>query len=88
MKTHKRGAQISVRLPLALKAIIRKYVTLSMHINESDFVRDALREKIKRDALELYQRFLLAMEERQDTDEAKKDTSVCESGGPSRLDKT
>lgn len=50
----KKDAIISVRVPKTLKDLISKIVEIDTHINESDFLRDALREKIKRDAPHLY----------------------------------
>ena len=50
----KRDAYIGVRVPKTLKELIQKVVELDAHLNEADFVRDAIREKIKRDAPELY----------------------------------
>ncbi|GAH73025.1 unnamed protein product [marine sediment metagenome] len=46
----KEMVNINVRVTSTLKKIIEKYVDLDTHINVSDFTRDALREKIKRDA--------------------------------------
>jgi len=46
----KEKVNINVRITPTLKKIIEKYVALDTHINLSDFARDALREKIKRDA--------------------------------------
>jgi hypothetical protein len=34
---------------------MKKFVSMDAHINESDFIRDAIREKIQRDAPHLYQ---------------------------------
>lgn len=50
----KREAAISARIPFNLKKLMQKFVMLDTHINESDFIRDAIREKIHRDAPELY----------------------------------
>lgn len=49
-----REAAISARIPVPLKSLIQKFVALDTHINESDFIRDAIREKIQRDAPHLY----------------------------------
>lgn len=48
------GAVVSARVPKTLKTLISKIVEIDGHMNESDFVRDAIREKIQRDAPELY----------------------------------
>jgi len=50
----KKTVQISIRLPYSLKKLIARYLKLHTHVNESDFVRDAIREKISRDAPNLY----------------------------------
>lgn len=52
-------AAISARIPFTLKSLIQKFVTLDTHINESDFIRDAIREKIQRDAPHLYKEVFL-----------------------------
>lgn len=49
-----REAAISARIPVPLKSLIQKFVAMDTHINESDFIRDAIREKIQRDAPHLY----------------------------------
>jgi hypothetical protein len=45
---------IAFRAPSTLKKLVKKYISLDAHMNESDFYRDATREKIKQDAPELY----------------------------------
>jgi len=47
---------MTVRVPKALKDLIKQHVELDTHINESEFVRDALREKIQRECPELSSR--------------------------------
>lgn len=49
-----RDARINVRVPQTLKKLMEKFVILDSHMNESDLVRDAIREKIQREAPELY----------------------------------
>lgn len=46
----KETVNINVRITPTLKKIIEKYIDKDTHINVSDFARDALREKIRRDA--------------------------------------
>jgi len=46
----KETVNINVRITPTLKKIIEKYIEADTHINISDFARDALREKMKRDA--------------------------------------
>jgi len=48
---------LNVRVPRALKELIQKIVEYKLHANISEFARDALREKIQRDAPELYRKF-------------------------------
>jgi len=50
-----RDARINVRVPQTLKKLMEKFVILDSHMNESDLIRDAIREKIQRDAPDLYQ---------------------------------
>lgn len=45
---------LNVRIPKTLKRIMHKYVELSAHKDLSKLTRDALREKIQRDAPQLY----------------------------------
>ena len=45
---------LNVKVPQNLKELMRKYVALDAHKDISELTRDALREKIKRDAPELY----------------------------------
>jgi Arc/MetJ-type ribon-helix-helix transcriptional regulator len=47
---------VSARIPHSLKKLMEKYVALDTHLNESELIRDALREKIQRDAPNLYEK--------------------------------
>jgi hypothetical protein len=47
-------AVISARVPLQLKKLVEQFIVRDCHLNESDLLRDAVREKIKRNAPELY----------------------------------
>lgn len=58
MKTQKEAA-ISARIPVPLKTLIQRVIAIDTHINESDFIRDAIREKIQRDAPHLYRELFL-----------------------------
>ena len=60
----KRDAYIGVRVPKRLKELIQKVVQLDAHLNEADFVRDAIREKIQREAPELYKQLFKEASER------------------------
>jgi Arc/MetJ-type ribon-helix-helix transcriptional regulator len=48
--------RINARVPRTLKKLMEQFVALDSHMNESDLIRDALREKIQRDAPDLYKR--------------------------------
>lgn len=49
----KETANINIRVTPTLRRIIERYVEIGTYINISDFGRDALREKIRRDAPKL-----------------------------------
>jgi Arc/MetJ-type ribon-helix-helix transcriptional regulator len=53
-KTKKELVNLNVRIPATLKELIGKYVVCDCHTNASEFTRDALREKLAKDAPELY----------------------------------
>ena len=46
---------LNVRIPRTLKELMKQYINLDAHKDLSELTRDALREKIKKDAPELYQ---------------------------------
>ena len=46
---------LNIKLPKTLKDLMAKYVKCDLHTNISEFTREALREKIQRDAPELAQ---------------------------------
>ena len=41
-----------------MKELMQRYVEIDAHVNESDLTRDAIREKIQRDAPELYRELI------------------------------
>ena len=41
---------VNARIPMTMKRAIIKYVERDTHINFSDFMRDSMREKLRRDA--------------------------------------
>jgi len=45
---------LSTRVSTSFLELIEKYLDRDTHLNPSDFLRDAAREKIRRDAPELY----------------------------------
>jgi Arc/MetJ-type ribon-helix-helix transcriptional regulator len=49
-----KDVRISARVPRTLKKLMQQFIARDAHINESDLIRDAIREKIKREAPELY----------------------------------
>jgi len=53
---------LSVRVTIPMVKIIRKYLQIDTHVSKSDFIRDALREKIKRDTPNLYSKLFLQKE--------------------------
>jgi hypothetical protein len=50
----KEMVQVAVRMPRQLKDLVKKYIEIDAHKDASEFYRDAIREKIQRDAPELY----------------------------------
>ncbi|MDI6847285.1 MAG: ribbon-helix-helix domain-containing protein [Candidatus Bathyarchaeia archaeon] len=49
-----KDVRVSARIPRTLKELMQQFVARNAHINESDLIRDAIREKIQREAPELY----------------------------------
>jgi Arc/MetJ-type ribon-helix-helix transcriptional regulator len=54
MAQKKELVNLNVRIPATLKGLISKYIECDCHTNASEFTRDALREKLAKDAPELY----------------------------------
>jgi Arc/MetJ-type ribon-helix-helix transcriptional regulator len=52
-------AQLNVRVPQSLKKLMKEFVALDAHKDLSELTRDALREKIQRDAPHLYKELFL-----------------------------
>ena len=48
--------QLNVRIPRTLKKLMKEYIELDAHKDISELTRDALREKIQRDAPNLYKK--------------------------------
>lgn len=44
---------MNIRLPFTLKELVKRFVSMDTHMNESEFVRDAIREKLQREAPKL-----------------------------------
>ncbi len=57
---------IGIRVPRKLRELMKEYVKLDTHLNESEFVRTAIREKLQRDAPKLRDK-LFAVELNGDT---------------------
>ncbi len=51
---------LSVRVPTKLRDILRAHVGRDTHMNNSEFVREAIREKLQREASDLYARMVRA----------------------------
>jgi Arc/MetJ-type ribon-helix-helix transcriptional regulator len=50
----KEMTNINVSIPQTMKDLIEQFVSMDTHMNLSEFVRDAIREKLMRDAPHLY----------------------------------
>jgi len=46
----KEATVVASRIPKKLRELMREYIQRDTHLNESDFIRAAIREKIERDA--------------------------------------
>lgn len=57
---------IGLRVPTKLKQLVAEFIKRDTHMNESDFVRDSIREKIRRDAPALYAELFQPKEAHQD----------------------
>ena len=55
-KHEKKDVAINIRIPFTLKDLMQQFTARDTHMNESDLVRDAIREKIQKDAPDLYRR--------------------------------
>ena len=53
--SYKKMAQLNVRIPQNLKKLMKEYLELDAHKDLSELTRDALRQKIQKDAPHLYQ---------------------------------
>ena len=47
---------IATRVTEPLWRVIQEYLSMDAHVTPADFLRDAIREKLKRDAPQLYQK--------------------------------
>jgi len=46
---------VATRVTMPLARIIKNYLERDCHVTPADFLRDAIREKIRRDAPDLYE---------------------------------
>jgi len=53
---------LSVRITKTMAKLILSYLRIDTHVSKSDFLRDAVREKIKRDAPQLYAQLFVQKE--------------------------
>ena len=51
-----KDVKITFRVPANLRDLVKEYVELDLHMNESDFYRHAAIEKVQRDAPTLYKK--------------------------------
>jgi len=56
---------VATRITLRLDRVIGEYLQMDAHVTMADFIRDAIREKLKRDTPELYNS-MFTMEKPQD----------------------
>jgi len=59
----KRLVALNVRIPRTLKQLMKEYIELDAHKDLSELTRDALREKIQRDAPVLYKKLFTVEKE-------------------------
>jgi len=50
---------VSSRIPENLKLALTKFIEMDTHLNESDFIRAAIREKIKAEAPQLIEELFI-----------------------------
>jgi len=67
----KNDVGIGARVPRTLKKLMEQFVSRDTHINESDLIRDALREKIQRDAPDLYKQLFVVIPTAPEPEEQK-----------------
>ena len=53
--SNEKMVQLNIRVPQNLKKIMKEYIELDAHKDLSELTRDALRQKIRKDAPQLYQ---------------------------------
>ena len=58
----KNNVTVSSKIPLNLRLAMRKFIEMDTHVNESDFIRAAIREKIKAEAPQLIEELFIEEE--------------------------
>jgi len=58
MGIKKENVYVTVRMPKTLAELIDRYVLANTHQNRSEFIRDAIREKIRREYPDLFNEIL------------------------------
>lgn len=71
---------VSARITRPLRELMSEYLKNDAHISEGDFIRDAIREKIKRDTPELYQMMFKNRGNRPQASEARSAQNHAKSG--------
>ena len=54
----RKAETVSARIPKNLRDAMQTMIIMDTHLNESDFIRNAIREKLKRDAPHLIKKML------------------------------
>lgn len=54
MNEESKTCSIGVRITGPMKSLLDRYLSMDAHVSYGDLIRDALREKIKREAPDLY----------------------------------
>ena len=49
---------LTARVPAKLRQILKAHVSRDTHMNESEFLREAVREKLQREAPDLYKKLV------------------------------
>ena len=50
---------VSTRVTLQLAELIEEFCRRDAHLNSADFIRDAIRDKVQKEAPDLYRKFLM-----------------------------
>lgn len=58
----KEMTNINVSIPQTMKDLIEQFVSMDTHLNLSEFVRDAIRQKLNKDAPHLYNQLFVEVD--------------------------